>query len=362
MITGFSAVAQTKPASTDSSISKFDRFNKKMERLFKIIPVPIFSYSSDAGNIFGLAKYNLFQLSKKDTVSSPSKISAVVSFSTKGRVNISVANELLFNQNKYLVKSFVNYKKQPEFIFGIGNDVKAENAEQINQERFVFSSTTLRQIKDKFYAGVIFNVADYFNIKVDSNSYLIKNNVSGLNGGVNVGVGIEALYDSRDNRYNPSKGFYLEAGGLYNFGAYGYSRALLDARKYFTPFKNKIVVAVQATTTSAAGNVPFYDLSMLGSDNRMRGYYQGALRDNVAIDAQAEIRIPVWSIFGITGFIGTGQVASSYGKVATNGFWLSYGGGLRIKVDSKNNTNLRVDFGFGPHGISATYINFAEAF
>ena len=55
------------------SLSGFDKFNKKGEALFKILPVPIYSYSPEAGNIFGLAKFNVLNLSKKDTISKPSK-------------------------------------------------------------------------------------------------------------------------------------------------------------------------------------------------------------------------------------------------------------------------------------------------
>ncbi|RYY10989.1 MAG: hypothetical protein EOO04_36010 [Chitinophagaceae bacterium] len=63
--------------------TKFDQFNKKMEHLFKILPAPIISYSPEAGNIFGLAKNNIIELSKKDTISKPSKLSEVITFSTK---------------------------------------------------------------------------------------------------------------------------------------------------------------------------------------------------------------------------------------------------------------------------------------
>ncbi|MBX3257902.1 MAG: hypothetical protein KF862_27475 [Chitinophagaceae bacterium] len=101
---------------------------------------------------------------------------------------------------------------------------------------------------------------------------------------------------------------------------------------------------------------------MLGGDSRMRGYYMGALRDKTAIDAQMELRIPAWSIFGLSTFVGAGQVAPRYGVLQLNDFWVSYGGGLRIKVDSRNNTNLHFDMGFGRGNIKAFYINFAEAF
>ena len=100
----------------------------------------------------------------------------------------------------------------------------------------------------------------------------------------------------------------------------------------------------------------------MGGDSKMRGYYEGAYRDNVLLDAQVEYRMPIWKIFGATAWLGTGRVAETYSGLSIDGFRLSYGGGIRFKVDSKNNTNLRLDFGFGPGGLSGTYINFAEAF
>jgi outer membrane protein assembly factor BamA len=121
---------------------------------------------------------------------------------------------------------------------------------------------------------------------------------------------------------------------------------------------------MQAATTYLQGDIPFYDLAMLGGENRMRGYYKGALRDKVLFDTQVEYRMPVWKIFGVVGWVATGRVADAYKNLNFdgNGFWLSYGGGLRIQVDGDNNINLRVDMGFGPGGISGLYLNFAEAF
>jgi hypothetical protein len=94
----------------------------------------------------------------------------------------------------------------------------------------------------------------------------------------------------------------------------------------------------------------------------MRGYYKGALRDNVLLDGQIEYRMPVWKMLGLTTWIGTGRVAESYSDLAFDGFWLSYGLGVRVRVDTAHNTNLRLDWGFGPNGVSGFYVNFAEAF
>lgn len=348
------------PAKKDSS--GFDRFNAKAERLFKILPVPIYSYSPEAGNIYGLAKFNVFDLSKKDTISKASKLSGVFTTSTLGRVNASIATQLVFNEDKYVIISYVNYKKEPEYIWDIGNTI-TDNAEQDIVNRFVFAGTALRLVKKDFYVGVPFDVSDYFDIIADSNSVLVKDSVTGLNGGTSVGVGLAAAYDTRDNRYNPSHGSYILGTAVFypgSWGPYSFSKFKLDARK-FLPWK-KNVIAGQVTTSYANGNVPFYELPEMGGDSQMRGYYEGGLRDNVLVDAQVELRIHIWNIFGIVGWFGVGQVQDSYSQVALDQFHLSYGPGLRIKVDSKHNTNLRFDFGFGPGGIQGFYVNFGEAF
>jgi len=350
---------------TAKDTSGFDSFNQKMEKLFKIIPVPLFSYSTEAGNTFGLAKFNLFDLSKKDTVSKPSKVAGVFTFSDKGRINFSLSTELVFHEDRHIILSYFNYKKTPEYIFGIGNDVTRDDVEQVTTNRVKFVATGLAEVSENFYAGVGFDIANYFKVTPDSNSFLITENVSGLEGGTNVGLGLAGSFDSRDNRYNASQGAFALTTLLFypHFlgSEYEYLKFELDLRKYFNPWF-KHVIALQATTSYANDEVPFYELPMLGGENQMRGYYKGAYRDRVLVDGQIEYRLPIWNIFGATTWIGTGRVAHAYSELSFEGWKLSYGFGLRIRVDSKNNTNLRFDFGFGPDGISGTYINFAEAF
>jgi hypothetical protein len=348
---------------TKDSLSGFDRFNKKAEHLFKILPVPIYSYSPEAGNIYGLAKFNVFDLSKKDTISKASKLSGVFTASTLHRINASIATQLVFDENKYVLISYVNYKKEPEYIWDIGNTI-TNDPEQDVVNRFVFAGTALRLVAKNFYVGVPFDVSNYFDIQTDSTSFLVTDSVTGLKGGTSIGVGIAAAYDTRNNRYNPLHGSYILATALFypgGLGPYAFSKFAIDARKYLNPF-NKNVIAGQITTSYANGNVPFYELPEMGGDSQMRGYYEGGLRDNVLLDAQVELRIPIWNIFGIVGWFGVGQVANSYSEVAMDEFHLSYGPGLRVMVDSKHQTNLRFDFGFGPDGIKGFNINFGEAF
>ncbi len=266
-----------------------------------------------------------------------------------------------------MILSYFNFKKQPEYMLGIGNDVSRDDVEQVITNRIKFASTAMMRVKGKFYAGIGLDIADYFGIEASDTSFLVEDKISGLEGGTDFGVGLAGALDNRDNRYNASSGMlilttlvtYPEAIG----SRYQFTKFDLDIRKYFKPWKKlKHVIAVQTSTTATDGNVPYYDLAQLGGEDKMRGYYKGAIRDKVLVDGQIEYRMPIWNIFGIVGWVGTGRVGKGYDDLALSGFRLSYGGGIRIRVDSGSNVNLRLDMGFGPGGVSGFYINFAEAF
>jgi hemolysin activation/secretion protein len=76
---------------------------------------------------------------------------------------------------------------------------------------------------------------------------------------------------------------------------------------------------------------------------------------------QQEFRMPVYKMFGLAVFGGIGSVAKSVNQFKTNAVHYSYGCGLRIRVNKKENTNVRIDYGFTKDA-RGLYIVFAEAF
>ncbi len=359
-------IALNDTTSNDTTqISKFDKYNAKAAALFKIIPVPIISYSQEAGNVFGLAKFNSFRLNKNDTLSGYSKISEVATISTNGNVNVSVATSLSFKEDKYMIMGYINYRSAPEYILGIGNDVSVDDAELISTTRLKFVNYFLYNLYSDLYLGLGVDLTNTFEVVKDSNSFLEREDYSGKDGGVTTGLGLSAAWDTRDNRFNAFSGEYIFASIMpyadVSGSGFNFTKFKLDARKYFNPW-HKHVIAIQAATNYCWGDVPYYELSQLGGEERMRGYYKGALRDKTLIDAQLEYRMPIWKIFGMTGWVGTGRVAENYKNMTLDGLWLNYGFGMRIKVDSESDINLRMDIGFGNGGIQGFYLNFSEAF
>ena len=116
------------------------------------------------------------------------------------------------------------------------------------------------QVVKNLYIGLGVDLTNYTNIETDSTSFLIRDNVSGLDGGTSTGLGFAAIYDSRDNRYNAYKGAMIAFKTMtfpsWMGNPYLYSSYTLDLRKYFNPWLRH-VIAIQATTELRTGDVPF---------------------------------------------------------------------------------------------------------
>ncbi|SHJ91209.1 Surface antigen [Reichenbachiella agariperforans] len=347
--------------------SKFDFFNKKAEVLFQYVPFPVYSYAQETGQVFGLVKYNLLNLVKDDTVSTASSFTALASVSSIGLVKFVLRSSGYLNRNKVIIRSKASYINFPQQLYGVGNEVTPENEEQIKTASLHFANTMMFAVNDSktLYVGFNQDFKTYDLIDFDSVGYMYSNQIEGYQGGAVSKIGPSFVYDTRDNRYTSSGGMYLEMSYSWAGAAIGsefdYSSFGIDFRKFIKPWYNH-VIAFQFHTAGTVGEVPFYSLNQLGGSDRMRGYFSGELRDKTILDTQVEYRMPVWNIIGVVAFASTGRVAPDYSSMTVQGLWYGGGLGLRIRVDSKNNANLRLDYGLGQEGASAFVVAFTEAF
>jgi outer membrane protein assembly factor BamA len=172
------------------------------------------------------------------------------------------------------------------------------------------------------------------------------------------------MYDSRDNPLNATRGMRVLSSAMLFRGFTGsvanFNRFDTDIRIYRT-IHNRGVIAAQLVSGNTTGNVPVRMLPMAGGESIMRGYYLGRYRDRHLAAAQIEYRTAVWNWVGVAAFAGYGTV---YNQTSTlqNHQWLpNYGAGLRLRLDKKDNVNLRFDYGFGKN-TSGFYVSFGEAF
>jgi hemolysin activation/secretion protein len=126
------------------------------------------------------------------------------------------------------------------------------------------------------------------------------------------------------------------------------------------------VLALQAFGQFNIGEPPFNQLSLLGGESLMRGYYTGRLRDKNQLAAQAEFRMLPLPLgftnrWGVAVFGGTGTVFNHFNNLSLKNFVLAGGAGLRFLLFPKKDIYSRVDLAFTREG-TGLYIFVGEAF
>jgi hypothetical protein len=188
--------------------------------------------------------------------------------------------------------------------------------------------------------------------------------VPGAKGGRAIGIGPGVAWDTRDHLLVPRKGYFHEIVVMSyqpSLGShYRYDVLRVNMRRYINIIADH-VLALQYYAEVQEGDVPFYQLSQLGGQRLLRGYFEGRFRDKVLMAAQAEYRLPLFWRFGAVGHVALGDVASSVSALMWEPPLWSLGGGLRIMLNNAEKLNLRADVGFG-NDTWGIYVGIAEAF
>ena len=151
-----------------------------------------------------------------------------------------------------------------------------------------------------------------------------------------------------------------------SFGSdFDFSKIYLDVR-YFHKNKWDHVLAFHSYTEFTGGDAPFYELALLGGNNKMRGYVQGRFRENHLQVFQAEYRAHLFWRLGIVGFASVGTVENRLVDFDVNNVKFTAGAGVRFRLTKEEPINLRVDVGAGHNELdgftSGFYVTIGEAF
>jgi outer membrane protein assembly factor BamA len=187
---------------------------------------------------------------------------------------------------------------------------------------------------------------------------------------LNVGLGLIVRYDSRDIPVNAWEGMFINLSStLYSTSLGGdndYQVIDFDFRKYQQIMRRGIVLAFQFNSRITWGEVPYSEMSQLGTPFDLRGYTWGRFRDKSMVFAIAEGRYTFLkadrslSQHGAVAWIATGTIFDQGLTDGTDLGWLpNFGFGYRFEVQPR--MNIRLDIGIGRES-SGIYFNFNEAF
>jgi outer membrane protein assembly factor BamA len=329
----------------------------------RILPFPDIGYAPETRWYVGgvaLFTYKIYE----DTITRTTNFKIEFNYTQNKQSILSSHYNVFLRGDSYYFFGENSFQKFPENFWGIGNHTPNSNLERYDAYRIEFNNSFLKQISNNIYVGPTYRMQYMYKIAPLSGGILESENITGATGGLSSGLGYSINWDKRDNILNPQRGLFVSLSNIY-FGKmfksnFKFTRVEIDMRKYIKTFPRHIF-AMQAYGIFNIGNPPFRMMALLGGENIMRGYYQGRYRDKDYMAFQAEYRMPVWKIFGITGFASAGDVAPSLSGFSLSNLKALYGFGLRIKVDKRDNVNLRFDYAMGKN-TSGFYVVFGEAF
>jgi hypothetical protein len=346
-------------------------FEKDSSKKASFVLLPVLSSAPETGlELGGSALYSFYT----DTISPNTRISNIFAYgtlTTKGQSRINLSTNYWLPQNKYHYTASIGYINFPFDFYGVGNNTHKSNADRLGQKRVRVTFTGEKKFGNNIYIGLVAGGYDYrFNDVNTTGIFATDPSIEGRHGGAFLYAGPSLVFDSRNNNTYTTKGIHITSylnlmKGMFSNDYNGGGLFNLEYAQYFKLDKH-FVLAIDVQEQSLTGSQsPFYLLPALGSDEMMRGYYNGRFRDRNLLAGQTEMRYRLSDRIGVVGFLGTGQVFNK--TFSLNEFKPNYGGGLRYFFDTEKGLSIRVDYGVGEKRPgesrqSGVYIGLGEAF
>ncbi|MCS6821093.1 MAG: outer membrane protein assembly factor [Microscillaceae bacterium] len=339
--------------------------------------IPLFAYPSlyytpETRWAIGLNALSSFKLHRQDSCRK-SLIVAFFNYTQNQQFILQQTTQVFTHKEKFNLRLSTHLSHFPEYYYGIGDSTNASHRELVDYHILRIEARFLYQVTRFWFTGMQYRFVKQYQMHLKPNGLMESSQIAGYNGSTIAGLGLMLVHDSRDNIANAKRGMYVESIFLPTFpwlgSQYNYQNCRLDFRKFhnFTLTKANYswVLAWQIYANWVFGKAPYKQLSELGGESLMRGYYRGRYRDKHLLAGQVEMRLPLvydsqridW--VGFATFVGVGNVWQR--QIILPNFKTTYGVGLRIKFSPKDNLNFRIDYALSHEG-GLFYIELGEAF
>lgn len=304
-----------------------------------------------------------------------STVTASAAYTQNHQFTMPVESNIWTADGKFNFLGDYRFYKYPQYTFGLGSNSPIENQELLDYYFFRFTEIVQTRIVGDLFAGVGYMLEYQWDIDDHGLPNGKVSDFQQYDSSVNTlasGFIINAVYDSRDNSINASKGFYSSLQYRNNLEALGSQRnwqsLIIDNRKYFRfPESSRNILALWSYDwLIIRGKPPYLDLPSTTWDqysNTGRGYIQGRFRGSQMVYLESEYRM-VFTRDGLLGgvvFINAESLSAFPGSKLQS-IQPGWGAGLRVRLNKKSKTNLDLDYGFGTQGSNGIFINIGEMF
>jgi len=339
------------------------------EEKAKIMLFPTASLSPETSLELGLNGLYVYK-AKERKENRLSEITGFTFYTLKNQYGLNLDHAIYTDYDKYFLLGEFKLKSFPLKYYGIGSHAKPKELAIVNGVDFILKERILRGLGKSFFTGLEFGVVSLSNVTLDDNiinTFENQNDITGLKGSTNISMGWGLIYNNIHNILNARHGVYSEWAFLHSnkmWGSdYSFTNFFADNR-FYHPISERNVLAAQLFTRVGLGDVPFNQLSLMGGDRMMRGYYLGRFRDKTMIASQVEYRMLPFSFlkrWGAALFLATANVSPSVKEISFSDFKVAGGMGLRFLLFPKKDIFSRIDVAFTEEG-NAFYIRIGEVF
>ncbi|MBR5876958.1 MAG: BamA/TamA family outer membrane protein [Alistipes sp.] len=324
-----------------------------------------FGYTSETGFLLSAMLAGQYDIDQSNEAQTPSMLSLSVQGSVKLFFQVKASGKNYFGSDERILAYELSYGVLPIRFWGLGYDAADVNPRSNYSRRaFDVNASLMNRVVDRLYAGAALDLRYNKATALDelAESYVANQTTSRRNA-FSVGLGAVAQYDSRDNSYSTTSGWFLSLLAEIRpkgFGDCGSTLWHIKATAdYFTPLWVGGLLGVDLYADLWSSATPWFMWPCVGGGSRMRGYYFGRYTDRKLATAQVELRQHIYGPFGGVVWGGVGSVVDSHKNIDFSKLLPNYGLGLRI--DLGKGSRLRIDYGFGRHS-NGVVIGMNEAF
>lgn len=331
-------------------------------------------YTPELKLIIAVGGLYSFKTNKADTLIQRSTVNGSFGITSSGGQTGRAILTSFWKQDKIRIYSNLWFKNIPDNYWGIGydnglNTPKSDSTTAYNRLYWQVYPRFLFRIKEDLYIGPVLDF-NYTRGSEESPGVLADPNYQEFGPkDYNGGAGIILQYDSRDIPVNAYRGTLVQAIGTI-YGSYlggnnNYYLLDVDFRNYQQVGKTDgQTIAWTIRGRFTAKDVPYGEMSQLGSPTDLRGYTWGRFRDESMIYFIGEYRhmfkkraTGERGKHGFVAWIAGGSIMKNLTEI--DNFLPNFGAGYRFAVQPR--MNVRFDFGFGRDNFGF-YFNFTEAF
>lgn len=347
------AQSTSAPAAADSTVGRR-----------RLVPLPAIASAPETGLQLGVTMLAVFEPAPSRHAR-PATVVPTVLRSAKGQTRVSVDGDYWTRNNARRLQALLAWQRFPLPFYGIGDRTPATAKETYTPQGVEATITGQQRIRGAWYGLGSYRVVSQTITSDPAAGILRTNTLTGSTGGTTAEGTVGLLRDSRDAVFNPHRGMILQASMTAAHRALGsqfaYQRTRLEYRQY-VPLPQQFTLAVHLLAIRTAGDrVPFDQLAMVGASDIMRGYERGRYRRTALAAQQLELRTPIRHRLGAVAFGGVGRLDSDSASASAR-LLPTYGAGLRVELDPRQRTAVRIDYGRGRDGASGLYIGFNQAF